>query len=490
MTDLDYLTAQETSTYLKEIHASRDRAIVLLFLTTGIFLHEIVELTVESIDWKKRTISILGKRKRTLPLNAETYDALAQWSQERLNAPEPALFLTTKGTVKALETRGVDTLLRKYSASNGLNKHVNAHTLRNTFAIRLFEQPGMTRRTAKALLGVSDTDTLKRYEGLSKRRDNNHQTEPSQPLDVALPDNRSLLSKTLSRFFPKQPKEARTPTPARAVDPESIFVGRDHLVAEVRASLNKGQSLLLTGTLGIGKTHFLKHMAEHYQNNALFIPTPSPLKSVLLEIIAHTHPNAPDTPTTRDPLADVLEYLITNKTLSPPILMIDNLHKLRAGDVDTFVDLMDHFTILGATEDDSVRLKSVWWKFKEIPLKPLSEPATQSLVTELTRHLIVTDADMLQNRIHSLSNGNPLAIVELSKQLNYKPAVTQDVIRSLHHEAGMVYRDWSIALVFFWGVLVMFRFIALGTHSFEGYILAGFGTSFLLVIRVLLARMK
>lgn len=490
MMDLDYLTAQETSTYLKEIHTPRDRAIVLLFLTTGIFLHEIVELTVESIDWKKRTISIAGKRKRTLPLNAETYDALAQWSQDRLNAPEPALFLTTKGTVKALETRGVDTILRKYSTASGLTKQVNAHTLRNTFAIRLFEQPGMTRKTAKALLGVSDTDTLKRYEGLSTYSAKESEPASIHPLEVDLPDTRSLLSKTLSKLFPKSPKEVRTPNTKTAVDPDSVFVGREHLFAEVRASLNKGQSLLLTGLLGIGKTHFLKHMAEHYQSNAIFIPTPSPLKSVLLEVIDHLHKTATDKPTTRDPLADVLNYLITNKTLCPPILIIDNLHKLRAGDVDVCVELMDHFTVLGATDDDPVRLKSIWWKFKEIPLTPLSEPATQSLVTELTRHLIVTDTDMLLNRIHSLSNGNPLAIVELSKQLNYKPAVTPDVIRSLHHEAGMVYRDWSIAVVFLWALLVMFRFIALGTHSFEGYILAGFGTSFFLVIKVLLARAK
>ena len=151
---------------------------------------------------------------------------------------------------------------------------------------------------------------------------------------------------------------------------------------------------------------------------------------------------------------------------------------------------MNDFTMLGATDDDIPRLKTVWWKFKEIPLKCLPDDSAKTLITQLTCHLLVTDPPMLSNRILSLANGNPLAIVELSKQLRYKPVVTEDVIRSLHHEAGTTYRDWSIAWLILWGVLVMFRFVALGTHSFEGYILAGFGTSFFLVIKVLLARTK
>jgi hypothetical protein len=39
-------------------------------------------------------------------------------------------------------------------------------------------------------------------------------------------------------------------------------------------------------------------------------------------------------------------------------------------------------------------------------------------------------------------------------------------------------------------VIVMSRFIALGTHSFEGYILAGLGTSALMVMRFFVLRMR
>lgn len=307
METLDHLTIHETSTYLKAIHAPRDRAIVLLFLTTGIFLNEITELTVTDIDWKKRTLQIPGKRKRTVPLNNETYDALAHWSQERIDTPNPAFFLTTKGEVRTLETRGIDVLLRKYGKSSGLDKPVNAHMLRNTFAIRLFEQPNVTRKTAKQLLGISTPHAIKRYEEIA-HHNKHHTSSNSSDIEetITLPDTRSWLSQTLSKVAPTQPNTSAPPKEQDAIDPDTIFVGRDHTFADIRASLNKGQSILLTGNIGIGKTHLLKHAAKLYGNTAFFITTPAPLKASLLDLIDHLQPKATDKPTSRDTLTDVV----------------------------------------------------------------------------------------------------------------------------------------------------------------------------------------
>ena len=83
----------------------------------------------------------------------------------------------------------------------------------------------------------------------------------------------------------------------------------------------------------------------------------------------------------------------------------------------------------------------------------------------------------LETKILNLANGNPLAIVELIHQLPESKKVTTDHIRKIDHEAGIVYRDWSWVLMALWMLLVISRFVALGTHSFEGYILAGVGTS-------------
>ncbi|MBU1022523.1 MAG: ATP-binding protein, partial [Candidatus Margulisbacteria bacterium] len=56
-------------------------------------------------------------------------------------------------------------------------------------------------------------------------------------------------------------------------------------------------------------------------------------------------------------------------------------------------------------------------------------------------------------------------------------------VREVYHEAGIRYRDWTAAVVILWALAIMFRFVALGTHSFEGYILAGFGMATIMVMR-------
>ena len=116
--------------------------------------------------------------------------------------------------------------------------------------------------------------------------------------------------------------------------------------------------------------------------------------------------------------------------------------------------------------------------------------SAQHLIEKLTQHMTVADPEHLQNRLLTLSNGNPLAIVDMVKQLGYKPVVNDEAVRELYHEAGVEYREWSWMFIVLWGVIVISRFIALGTHSFEGYILAGVGTSIFVVIRTLMARMK
>jgi len=89
----------------------------------------------------------------------------------------------------------------------------------------------------------------------------------------------------------------------------------------------------------------------------------------------------------------------------------------------------------------------------------------------------------METRLLNQSNGLPLAIVDMAVQLSHANVVNREAIRDVHHEIGIVYRDWSYMIIFLWALLVMFRFVALGTHSFEGYILAGIGMSMIVVIR-------
>ena len=170
--------------------------------------------------------------------------------------------------------------------------------------------------------------------------------------------------------------------------------------------------------------------------------------------------------------------------------MIDNLHTLKISDVDVIIALLENFTILGATEDTTAKLKQIWWKFRQMEVDTLSERSSKELIKYLTQNLSISDYEMLETRILTLSDRLPLAIVDMVGQISHGPVVTRDVIREVYHEAGIQYRDWTSFMIALWGIAISFRFIVLGTRSYEGYVLAAIGTALLALMRIFVFRMR
>jgi energy-coupling factor transporter ATP-binding protein EcfA2 len=465
---IEYLSINEIKALLHEIDSTRDQAIVSLFLNTGIFLNELTKLKIDSINWEKKALSIPGNRKREIALNDQAHEALAKWSKDRVDTRASALFVTTKGKVKELSDRSVDHLIRKYAEQAGIKRKVNAQILRNTFAIRLFTEEISIDR-ASAILGITDSESINRYIKAAKL--------PVQQIPERI-DTRSKPARILSKIFPTKPKIAKPVSELKGPimpNPEEVVFGREHAIEEIRSNLNKNQPVLLIGPLGIGKTHLLRHIGRILGPNTLYISSPSPIKNMLAQICDKLNPDWRKQIKTRASTRDILDYIIKTKGTKPPLLLIDNLHNLKVSDADSFISLLGNFAILGSTDEIIPRLKQIWWKFKQIELKPLRENAGKELIKYLTQNLSISDYELLETRILSLSNGLPLAIVDMVTQISHQPVVTRERIREIYHEVGIRYRDWTPFLIILWGVAMVFRFIALGTHSFEGYILAGVG---------------
>ncbi|OGC05158.1 hypothetical protein A2276_04365 [candidate division WOR-1 bacterium RIFOXYA12_FULL_43_27] len=485
MSSIDYLTLNETNSLLNSINDLRDRAIVTLFLDTGLFLNELVDLKIDSIDWDKKILKIAGGRKRDLPLNDQAFEALAKWSKERVDTHTPAFFITTKGKVNPLSARSVDHLIRKYADQAGIKRKVNAQILRNTFAVRFFQEE-VSLDKAKAILGINDPQSINKYIQAAKHPP----VKPEIPEHV---DTRPALSRLISNVFPTKPKQAKKLLEIKGSivpNPEEVIFGRDGVIEDLKSNLTKGQSVLLIGPLGIGKTHTLKHMAKLLGPNTLYIPSPSPTRNMLDQICDKLNPDWKKQIKSRATTREIAEHIVNTKGGSPPVLIIDNLQNLRVSDVDPFLALIENFTILASTEDTLPKLKQIWWKFKQIELNPLSDHSAKELIHYLTENLSISDYELLETRVMTLSNKLPLAIVDMIHQVSHKPVVNRDSIREVYHEAGIKYRDWTSVIVILWGIAIMFRFLALGTHSFEGYILAGFGMAILAVTRFLLFRMR
>ena len=97
---------------------------------------------------------------------------------------------------------------------------------------------------------------------------------------------------------------------------------------------------------------------------------------------------------------------------------------------------------------------------------------------------------MLETHLVTQSNGYPLVVIDLINQLNHCTIIKADAIRELHHSAGTRYRDWTSSIIIFWALIVTCRFIAFGMNNTEGYILAGIGATFFIVIKFFALRMR
>lgn len=481
---IEFLTINESNALLKAIDDTRDYAVITLFLNTGLFLRELIDLKVDSIDWDKRLIHVRSQKKRDILLNDQAYEALAKWSKERADIKSNYFFLTTKGKPKELSDRAVDKLIRKYATQAGIRRAVNAHILRNTFAVRLFSKE-IEIDKATAILGITDPNSINRYIKAAKA------PPPEIPEQI---DTRPMLTRVISRIFPTKPKVARPTTELKGPilpEPEEVIFGREGVVDDIKSNLSKNTSTLLVGPMGIGKTHILKYI-HHLHPEAIFINSPTPTKLMLGQILDKLDPEWKKQVKTRASIQEIVDLLISaiGAKAQVPILIIDNFERFKANDVDIITKLIEKFTIIAATEEMADRLKALWWKFKQIKLKNLKETSSRELIKYLTQNLSITDYEMLETRILTLSNGLPLAIVDMVHQVSHRPIVNKETIRDVYHEAAIHYRDWTYAIVVLWGAAIIFRFIALGTHSFESYILAGFGTSILVTLRYFLFKMR
>ena len=157
---LRWLTQEEITRLLDAAAKSRNkelRAAVIAALNTGLRLGELLGLTWERVDLSRGVIRLeLTKsgRRREVPLNAESYDALVT-----LAPKVSGRVFRTKSVRKAYEN----------AVANGKLDDVNFHTLRHTFASWAVMR-GVSLKELQELLGHSSLAMTMRYAHLAPER--------------------------------------------------------------------------------------------------------------------------------------------------------------------------------------------------------------------------------------------------------------------------------------------------------------------------------
>ncbi|MBD0830526.1 tyrosine-type recombinase/integrase [Aestuariibaculum sediminum] len=134
----------------------RDKLIIEMFYSTGIRRIELVELKLANLDFKNKTLKVLGKRnkERLLPLLNSVMETLGKYMILRKTLDyienDDYLFLTKKGA-KIYETL-VYRIINDYFSKASSKVKKSPHILRHSFATHLLNQ-GADLNAVKELLG-------------------------------------------------------------------------------------------------------------------------------------------------------------------------------------------------------------------------------------------------------------------------------------------------------------------------------------------------
>jgi site-specific recombinase XerD len=145
---------------------SRDYAILLTFLKSGIRESELAALSIDDIDFAHDELTVRegkGKKERKIPLMPELKRALRRYVEDRERQAnildEETFFLARNGT--SLNPSSIRKLVKKYYAKAGVRKS-GVHTFRHTFSAHNINN-GMSIADLQKVLGHKKKETTLKY---------------------------------------------------------------------------------------------------------------------------------------------------------------------------------------------------------------------------------------------------------------------------------------------------------------------------------------
>ena len=158
----------------QSVAAIRNTAMLELLYATGIRVSELINLTMNSINWQVGFLIVMGKgsKERIVPIGKIAYDYTRRYVDEvrpklMQKKSTDVFFLSRFG--KKFTRQGFWKIVVGYARQAGLQKKVYPHTFRHSFASHLLEG-GADLRSVQVMLGHSDISTTQIYTHVTRER--------------------------------------------------------------------------------------------------------------------------------------------------------------------------------------------------------------------------------------------------------------------------------------------------------------------------------
>ena len=154
--------------------AIRNTAMLELLYATGMRVSELINLTMNSVNWQVGFLIVMGKgsKERIVPIGKIAYDCTRRYVDEARpqlmkKKSTDVLFLNRFGG--KFTRQGFWKIVVGYAKKTGLQKKVYPHTFRHSFASHLLEG-GADLRTVQVMLGHADISTTQIYTHITRER--------------------------------------------------------------------------------------------------------------------------------------------------------------------------------------------------------------------------------------------------------------------------------------------------------------------------------
>lgn len=155
----EYIPMDEAKKLLDVAKSPRDKAIIALYLSTGMRVNELVNLTVEQYEKDEIVFIAKGDKERKVYLNDKCRGYIDEYLKVRKDSGIDNLFVSNYGTPMRHDL--IAKMLKKNAKKAGLSEDITNHSLRHSFISAVALENGVA--VAREVVGHVNLSTTQRY---------------------------------------------------------------------------------------------------------------------------------------------------------------------------------------------------------------------------------------------------------------------------------------------------------------------------------------